>query len=186
MLFAATMSTVGSGESNNQNQSPEFSALASRIFVVAVSFSHSLVSNVFRWAFLPFIFLYPAISCLVSPLIVFATLVAKLSLITPLATTCYLLKTLHPVYVFCGVACITGIVIGMGGRALSTFLTRTFSKMEEHGTTRTHVPMARGNERRSRRRRLRTREEDTQSTCEALVAICGHYDTYSMFTLGFV
>ena len=162
MLFAATMSTsVVSGNSNNQTESREFPALASHIFV-AVSFCHTLVSKLTRWSFSPFILLHPVASYLVSPLRVFVAMIANLCLITPLSTTRYILNSLYPIYVFCGVACITGIAVGVGGRGICAFLIRMLATQE--GSAPANAPTTpRGNvnERRDRRRRLRMREEDT-------------------------
>ena len=154
MLFAATMSTVVSGNSNNHSQLTQLSALATHIFLAA----HALVSNLSRWFFEPFIFLYPSISYLVSPLLHFVAIIANLVFITPLAATRYLLTSLYPLYVFCGVACITGIAVGMTGRALSAFLTSTLVAEPEQDLSAS-VPTISGNERRSRRRSLRIREE---------------------------
>jgi len=109
----------------------------------------------------PFTFAYPAISYLVAPLLVFVVTVINVSFLAPLSTARYILSSLYPIYVFCGVACITGIVVGMGGRGLAALLAGIFATMDQDGSTPTNVPVARGGERRSRRRRLRIKEEDT-------------------------
>lgn len=155
------MSANASGDGSHQGQLREFAAIATHVFTAATSFCFSFVSNATRWSFSPFILAFPAVSYLVAPLVAFVAIVVNASILTPLSTAHYLLSSLYPVYVFCGVACITGIVIGMGGRGLAALLTRAFATSEQDGSASTDIPAARGTERRSRRRRLRIREEDT-------------------------
>lgn len=159
--FATAMSIVVSDDSNNQSSLHEVAALTIHIFTVAISFSYSFVSNITRWSFSPFILVYPLISYLVAPLLVFAATIINISFLTPFSVTCYIFDSLYPIYVFCGVACITGIVVGMGGRGLSALLTKTFAKTEQHRSTPTGARAEKTSERRSRRRRLRLRGEDT-------------------------
>ena len=154
------MSTGALGNGSHQGQLREFAAFATHVFTAATSFCFSLVSNATRWSFSPFLFAYPAISYLVAPLLVFAVMVVNISVLSPLSAAQYLLSSLYPVYVFCGFACITGIVVGVGGRGLSVLLTRALASSEQDGSSPTDAPAARGAERRSRRRRLRIKEED--------------------------
>lgn len=155
------MSTSASGDGSRQGQLREFAAVATRGFAAAISFCFSIVSSATRWSFSPFILVYPAVSYLVAPLLAFVAIVVNISVLAPLSVAHYLLSSLYPVYVFCGVACITGIMAGMGGRGLTTLLTKAFATSEQDEAAPTDVPVARGIERRSRRRRLRIREEDT-------------------------
>ncbi|KAF9650186.1 hypothetical protein BDM02DRAFT_3112408 [Thelephora ganbajun] len=155
------MSSSESGGSSNQGQLRELAALAGRTFSVASSFCYSFVSSATRWSFSPFILVYPVISYLVAPFLVFAAIIINISILAPLSIARHLLNSLYPVYVFCGVACVTGIVVGMGGRGLSALLTRTFTTLERDGSVPTGVSAARVAERWSRRRRLRIKEEDT-------------------------
>lgn len=154
------MSTSVLGDGSHQGQLREFAAFATNAFTFATSFSFSLVSSATRLSFSPFILAYPAISYLVAPFLVFAVMVVNISVLSPLSAARYLLSSLYPVYVFCGFACITGVVVGLGGRGLSALLTRAFARSEQDGSAPADVPMARETERRSRRRRLRMQEED--------------------------
>jgi hypothetical protein len=131
------------------------------LLIVAASFCYSFVSNATRWAFSPFILVYPAISYLVAPLLVSAAMVVNISVLAPLSVARYLLSSLYPVYVFCSVACIVGVAVGMGGRGLTVLLTKTLTGSEQGGGAPADVPAARRIERRSRRRRLRIKEDDT-------------------------
>jgi len=154
------MSTGVLGDGSHQGKLREFAAFATHAFTVATSFCFSLVSNVTRLSFSPFVLAYPAISYLVAPLLVFAMMTVNIFVLSPLSATRYLLSSLYPVYVFCGFACITGVALGLGGRGLSALLTRTFVRSEQDGSAPTDVPAARDTERRNRRRRLRIQEED--------------------------
>ena len=151
---------MSTGDGSHQGQLREFAAFATHVFTVATSFCFSLVSNATRLSFSPFTLAYPAISYLVAPLLVFAVMVINISILSPLSATRYLLSSLYPVYVFCGFACITGVVIGLGGRGISAFLTRAFATSEQDWNIPTNAPATRVTERRSRRRRLRIQEED--------------------------
>lgn len=151
------MSTNSDG--SHQGQLREFAAFSTHAFAVATSFCVSFVSNVTRWSFSPFILVYPAISYLIAPILVFLAMVINVSVLEPLGTARYLLSSLYPVYVFCGVACITGIVVGVGGRGLSALLTKAIVKSVQQESAPTDTPVASRTERRNRRRRLRIREE---------------------------
>ena len=141
--------TVVSGDGNNHSHpSSESLDNALHIFLLALSLCHSLVSNLTNLLFSPFIFLYPFLSYLLSPIIHFLATIANLLFLTPFTTTRYFLNSFYPIYAFCGVACITGIVVGVGARGISALLTRAFARTEK-------VPTVTEHDRRSRRRRVR-------------------------------
>ena len=60
------------------------------------------------------IFLY-----IIAPLTVFVGYLASVFVFMPYATLVYLLEALHPLYVFCGVACLTGALLGVVGRLVA-------------------------------------------------------------------
>ena len=151
---------MSTGNGSHQGQLREFAAFTSHAFTIATSFSFSLVSNATRLSFSPFILAYPAISYLVAPLLVFAVMIVNISVLSPLSMAQHILSSLYPVYVFCGFACITGVVVGLGGRGISALLTRAFARLEQDWSAPTDAPATRGTGRRSRRRRLRIQEED--------------------------
>lgn len=155
------MSTVVSGNSSNHGQLREFAVLTSRAFAIAASFCYSFVSNVTRWSFPPFILVYQAISSLLEPLLMFGLMIIHIFILAPLNTIRYVIGSLYPIYVFCAVACITGIVVGMGGRGLSALLIRALATAGQGRSAATNVPATSGGARRSRRRRLRVREEES-------------------------
>ena len=155
------MSIVVSGNGDNQNLLREFATLTSHGFTFAASYCYSLVTKATRWSFSPFILVYPVISYLVAPLLIFVAMIINVSFLAPFGAARYILSFLYPIYVFCGVACITGVVVGVGGRLLSALLTRAFAKTEGDRSHPINTLVAKGGNRRGRRRRLRISEEDT-------------------------
>ncbi|KJA24264.1 hypothetical protein HYPSUDRAFT_65753 [Hypholoma sublateritium FD-334 SS-4] len=61
----------------------------------------------------------PALLYLLAPVFVFLDITATLFLRTPYRTAIYLLDAAFPLYVFVGVACITGGILGLTARVLS-------------------------------------------------------------------
>lgn len=154
------MSTGVLGDDSDQGQLRDLAAFASNVFTITTSFCFSFVSNATRWTFSPLTLAYPSISYLLAPFLVFAATVINVSILAPLSAARDLLNSLYPVYVFCGVACITGIMVGLGGRGISVLLTRTLATSEQEENAPMDIPEARRGERRNRRRRLRIKEED--------------------------
>lgn len=58
----------------------------------------------------------PAILYIVSPISTFGQILFSVFFLIPYNATVDIFVALQPVYVFCGVACITGAVIALGGR----------------------------------------------------------------------
>jgi hypothetical protein len=88
---------------------------------VVAQTSFSLLATLFRLVFLasPLTFVLYAIA----PLVVFLQFTFDLLILSPYALIAYFLHAIYPVYVFVGVACITGSLIGFSGRTLALFLT---------------------------------------------------------------
>lgn len=91
------------------------------------SFSISLMRPLLRLSPLPII-LY-----LIAPLVVFIDIVVTLFIRTPYRTVTYLLEDLFPIYVLCGVACITGVVVGLAARGISSVIVNALSVDEDMG-----------------------------------------------------
>lgn len=64
----------------------------------------------------------PALAYLFAPLTVFLSYLAVIFIISPWSTLVYLLDVLHPLYVFFGVACLTGMLLGLLARYLAGVL----------------------------------------------------------------
>ncbi|KAJ6607176.1 hypothetical protein B0H10DRAFT_2073028 [Mycena sp. CBHHK59/15] len=68
----------------------------------------------------PIVFLspLPALLYILAPLIVFVNLFLDVAVYTPYRVITYLSDAFYPLYVFLGVACIAGALVGLGGRFL--------------------------------------------------------------------
>ncbi|KAE9392958.1 hypothetical protein BT96DRAFT_924395 [Gymnopus androsaceus JB14] len=66
--------------------------------------------------FWPFAFISSAFLYILAPFIVFLEVLFDIFLLTPYNLVVYLVDAVYPLYVFCGVACITGVVIGVVAR----------------------------------------------------------------------
>lgn len=64
----------------------------------------------------------PIILYFLAPALVFFDILADVFLRVPYQLSLYILDAFYPIYVFCGVACITGAVIGIMGRLASKLL----------------------------------------------------------------
>src|SRR4051794_26084469 len=60
----------------------------------------------------------PVLLYIFAPVIVFMDIITTIFIRAPYAVVVYLLDALFPLYVFCGVACITGGIIGLTARLL--------------------------------------------------------------------
>lgn len=65
-----------------------------------------------------------------APVIVFAQVLLDIFVFTPYGLAVYFVDAMYPVYVFCGVACITGVIIGGFARWLVSWITEQ-SQLEE-------------------------------------------------------
>ena len=79
----------------------------------------------------------PIILYFLAPAIVFAEVVLDMLVSTPYHISLYLLDAFYPVYVLCGVACIVGALLGIGGRITTTMLVDVAVGPNER---RTHQP----------------------------------------------
>ena len=58
-----------------------------------------------------------------APAIVFVQVILEVLVFIPYRACAYLADAVYPLYVFCGVACITGVLVGGLGRVLSSWVT---------------------------------------------------------------
>ncbi|GLB44383.1 hypothetical protein LshimejAT787_1700100 [Lyophyllum shimeji] len=75
----------------------------------------------------------PLIAYLFAPLIVFLDVLTDIAVRWPHRLALYALDALYPVYVFCGVACIVGVLLGTAGRVVAVFLVQFFVGKEGEG-----------------------------------------------------
>ncbi|KAJ3720638.1 hypothetical protein FB446DRAFT_739307 [Lentinula raphanica] len=59
---------------------------------------------------------------ILAPVTVFIQTLHNLLILTPYHVVTYLLEAIYPVYVFCGVACITGAIVGILARQIVLYL----------------------------------------------------------------
>ncbi|KAF5326249.1 hypothetical protein D9611_000651 [Ephemerocybe angulata] len=64
----------------------------------------------------------PILAYIFAPVTVFLGYLFYIFVFAPYSTLLYLLEALHPLYVFCGVACLTGILLGLVGRGVAAVL----------------------------------------------------------------
>jgi hypothetical protein len=72
----------------------------------------------------------PILLYVFAPIIVFSELVVDVFVRLPFQFTSYLLDAFYPVYVFFGVACITGALLGLFGRLLAKFMVNIAMNVE--------------------------------------------------------
>lgn len=65
---------------------------------------------------------------LLAPVMTFVSIVFSITIRTPYTFVSWLLDAVFPLYVFCGVACITGGLLGFGGRILSRNMIRAVTE----------------------------------------------------------
>ncbi|KAJ7658438.1 hypothetical protein B0H17DRAFT_1011664 [Mycena rosella] len=87
------------------------SQAALRTTFTAVLFLLKLLAN-------PITFLspFPILLYILAPLVVFVQLLLEIAVYAPTRTIAYAVDAIYPAYVFLGVACITGALIGLSGR----------------------------------------------------------------------
>ncbi|TEB25387.1 hypothetical protein FA13DRAFT_1167449 [Coprinellus micaceus] len=94
------------------------------------------------WAFSQRFMIHPIpiVLYIIAPLTVFVGYLASIFVFMPYATLVYLLEALHPLYVFCGVACLTGALLGVVGRLVAWLVVA--SVVPEAETIRTKTKKA--------------------------------------------
>ncbi|KAJ3818388.1 hypothetical protein F5878DRAFT_722206 [Lentinula raphanica] len=69
---------------------------------------------------------------ILAPVTVFIQTLHNLLVLTPYHVVTYLLEAIYPVYVFCGVACITGAIVGILARQIVLYLIE-LGRLDEAG-----------------------------------------------------
>jgi hypothetical protein len=95
--------------------------LVSSAFFTSVSaLSHVvwLFNTIFFSLLYPFLAIIPIPIYLLSPLIITSKILLDLFVVLPYRAVVYVSQALYPIYAFLGVACLSGVIIGFGGRQL--------------------------------------------------------------------
>jgi hypothetical protein len=120
-MAAATPSPISSASPLAQTAS-QVSAALTKIYPY-VKTTSLLALDVARtsWGFSQRFMIHPIpiVLYIIAPLTVFVGYLASIFVLMPYATLVYLLEALHPLYVFCGVACLTGALLGAVGRLVA-------------------------------------------------------------------
>ncbi|KAF8969547.1 hypothetical protein BDZ97DRAFT_1915104 [Flammula alnicola] len=114
---------------------------------IAASFSVlTSASRVVLSLFRPLLLLspLPVLSYIFAPLLVFLDIVATIFIRSPYRILVYLLDALFPLYVFCGVACITGGLLGLIGRVLCRVVVASVQVQDESASEASGERSSRG------------------------------------------
>lgn len=108
-----------------QRAYPHLKAALSFLLASSLALYRLLVALAFKIS-KPILLLSPVPIALyiLSPIFTLCSVLFDILVLMPFKTAVYLLDALYPLYVFCGVACITGCLLGLGGRYLSDVLVK--------------------------------------------------------------
>jgi hypothetical protein len=110
--------------------------IARTLDFVSAAFSFlKLTFSFFTGLFTPFLRLspLPVLGYVCAPLFVFLDITTTLFVRAPYRTVAYLLEAVFPLYVFVGVACITGVLLGLIARVMCRLLTASLEPAEFDG-----------------------------------------------------
>ena len=101
-----------------------FVSKAASLLVVTISYTSSVVAFLFSFISHPTLLLVNAplqfIFYILSPFIVFGQIVLGVFFVTPYHVAVDFFVAMQPIYVYYGVACISGAVIGLGARVIAS------------------------------------------------------------------
>jgi hypothetical protein len=128
--IAETASSTGMGAQIAEEMSPisrilPYISSAFSASKYAFKLTASLFKSLLRLSPLPIV-LY-----VIAPVTVFLDLIVAVFIRAPYNGVIYLLDALFPLYVFCGVACITGGLLGLTGRILCRIVINLIQRGEE-------------------------------------------------------
>lgn len=110
----------------------------------------------------PWSSLISPLSYVFAPLTTFISILLTITVFTPYHLITWLLENVYPVYVFCGVACITGGILGLSGRLVSLSIIRAVNEDGGDINEAESKPLVDAEvlERSAKRRRLGKKERD--------------------------
>ncbi|KAA1474516.1 hypothetical protein DENSPDRAFT_841114 [Dentipellis sp. KUC8613] len=132
--------------------------LLSRTFSASVSASSYIarnVSSVLSLFLTPLTLVLPAVLYVLAPFIVTSQILLDAFVIIPYRATIYILQAIYPLYVFVGVACICGALLGFGARQTVKGIVwvilgdRSAQTLEAKVPQQQHTPSRVGTQRRS-------------------------------------
>jgi hypothetical protein len=88
----------------------------------AISYTSGILHTISRILFSPFLAVIPIAFYLLSPIIITSQILFDTFVGMPYRAAVYVLQALYPIYAFIGVACLAGIVVGIGARQVINFV----------------------------------------------------------------
>jgi len=88
----------------------------------AISYISGILRTISRILFSPFLAVIPIAFYLLSPIIISSQILFDTFVGMPYRAAVYVLQALYPIYAFVGVACLAGIVVGIGARQVVNFV----------------------------------------------------------------
>ena len=84
----------------------------------AITFISGFFHTISRSLLSPFLVVIPVVVYLLSPIIISSQIIFDALVGMPFRAAVYVLQALYPLYAFLGVACLSGIILGMGARQI--------------------------------------------------------------------
>ncbi|KAN0139314.1 hypothetical protein V8E53_002815 [Lactarius tabidus] len=88
----------------------------------AISYTSGILHTISRILFSPFLAIIPVAFYLLSPIIISSQILFDTFVGMPFHAAVYVLQALYPIYAFIGVACLIGIIVGLGARQVVNFV----------------------------------------------------------------
>jgi hypothetical protein len=130
-----------------------FVSKAASLLVVTISYASSVVAFLFSFISYPTFLLANAplqfVFYVLSPFVVFGQIILGVFFVTPYHVAVDFFVAVQPFYVFCGVACISGAVIGLSGRVIASVASSVI--MGPEGVEKKSIELAPLSEKPSRR-----------------------------------
>lgn len=148
------MSSIATPTATQVVQSPPIAQLVvlasktSTILVAGVSYLIHAFVILTSWISYPMLIIVtaplPFILYVLSPILVFGQIVLGGLFILPYNAIVDLFVALQPFYVFCGVACISGAIVGIGGRLIAGVVSSVIIEQGRVDNTASMQPLSEG------------------------------------------
>lgn len=128
-MAQSSPSSVAMGDTVSRSPTaPPISSLLPLLFSTfstgssAISYISGILRTISRTLFTPFLAIIPIAFYLLSPIIISSQILFDTFVGMPYRAAVYVLQALYPIYAFIGVACLAGIVVGVGARQVVNFV----------------------------------------------------------------
>ncbi|TDL21118.1 hypothetical protein BD410DRAFT_316030 [Rickenella mellea] len=122
--FPASGSSNASDDTQSKSNPPAlyFLALLNRFILASMSYTWTFMTHLPHVPLYPLRIVLPPILTILHPAILAVKLIMDAVILTPYRIVSKVAEFFYPLYVFCGVACVFGAILGLGGRLLSNAL----------------------------------------------------------------